>query len=120
MPINAELFFMNPPKLTQGLTICNNKTRDQKFNILQKLNCHLVVDSKKIRNPDLFTEYLDSEIERTQVVPANKPINNCTEINTKQENISKIQITKVIPANEQKNNSPTTEIDIEEENILEN
>ena len=81
----------------------------------------VVIDSKKIRNPDLFTKYLDSEIERTEVVPANKPSNNnCTEINTKQKNISEIQITKVIPANEQKNNSPTTEIDIEEENILEN
>ena len=75
---------------------------------------------KKTRNPDLFTESSDSEIEITKVVPAGEPNNNNpTEINTKQEDVSEIQITKVIPANDQNNNSPT-EIDIKEDNILEN
>ena len=75
---------------------------------------------KKIRNPDLFTESSDSEIEITKAVSADKPNNiNLTEINTKQEDVSETQITKVIPANEQNNNSPI-EINIKEENILEN
>ena len=67
---------------------------------------------EKLRNPDLFTESTDSEIEITKVVPAGKSSNNNpTEINIKQEDVSEIQTTKVISANEQNNNSPT-EIDI--------
>ena len=122
--INAELLFMNPPKVTHGLTICNNKTQYQKVLYFAKTelsHLDLVVDSKKIRNHDLFTESFDSKIEITKVVSAGEPNNNNpTEVNNKQEDISEIQITKVIPANEQKPNIPTTEIDIKEENILEN
>ena len=105
--------------------LCNNKTQYKKVIYFAKTELFieildLVVDSKKIRNPDLFTESSDSEIEVTKAVLAGKPHhNNPTEINTKQEDVSEIQITKVIPADEQNNNSPT-EIDIKEDNILEN
>ena len=77
----------------------NNKAQYEKFLHFAKTelsHLDLVVDSKKIRNTDLF---------------AGEPNNNNpTEINTKQEN--------VVPANKQNNNSPT-EIDIKEEYILE-
>ena len=64
---------------------------------------------KKRRNPDLFTESSDSEIEIARVATAGKPNNNNpTEINIKQKDVSEIQITKVIPANEQNNNSLTS------------
>ena len=123
MRINAELLFMNAPNLTHGpTTYVITKHSTKKFFISQKLNCLLIQKKKKKkkRNPDLFTESSDSEIEISKVVPAGEPNNNNpTEINTKQEDVSEIQITKVIPANEQNSNSPT-EIDIKEESIVEN
>ena len=75
----------------------NNKTQYQKVRYFQKTelsHLNLVVDSKKIRNPDLFTKSSNSEIEIIKVVPAGEPNNNSpTEINTKQEDVSEIQIT---------------------------
>ena len=81
----------------------NNKTQYEKvlyFVNTELSHLDLAVDSKKIRNPDLFTESSDSKIEITKVLPAGEPNNNNpTEINTKQEDVSEFQITKVIPAN---------------------
>ena len=111
----CRIVFMNAPKLTHGLNdLRNNKTQYEKVLYFAKTelpHLDLAVDSKNIRNTDLFTESSDLEIKITKVVPVGEPKNNNpTEINTKQEN--------VIPANEQNNNSPT-EIDINEEYILE-
>ena len=100
-----------------------NKTQYEKVLYFAKTelsHLDLIVDLKKIRNPDLFPESSDSEIDITKLVLAGESNNNNpTEINSKQEDVSNIQITKVIPGNEQNNNSPT-EIDNKAENILEN
>ena len=101
----------------------NNKTQYEEvlyFANTELSHLDLVVDSKQKRNPDLFTESSDSEIEITKVVPAGEPNNNNpAEINTKQGYVSEIQIAKIITRNEQNNNS-LTKTDVKEENISEN
>ena len=57
----------------------NNKTQHEKvlyFVNTELSHLDLAVDSKKIRNPDLFTESSDSKIEITKVLPAGEPNNN--------------------------------------------
>ena len=57
----------------------NNKTQYEKVLYFAKTELphfNLVVDSKKIRNTDLFTEYSDSEIKITKVVIAGEANNN--------------------------------------------
>ena len=56
----------------------NNKTQYEKVLYFAKTklsHLDLVVDSKKIRNTDLFTGSSDSEIKITKVVPTGKPSN---------------------------------------------
>ena len=72
----------------------NNKAQYDKVLYFAKTelsHLDLVVDSKKIGNPDLFTESSDSEIQITKVIPANEQNNNrstSTQIEIKEENIS--------------------------------
>ena len=57
----------------------NNKAQYDKVLYFAKTelsHLHLVVDSKKIGNPDLFIESSDSEIQIAKVIPANEQNNN--------------------------------------------
>ena len=51
----------------------NNNTQYEKVKT-ELSHLDVAVDPKKIRNPDLFAESSDTEIEITDVVPAGEPI----------------------------------------------